>query len=155
MNSLQLHLVRCAVAAALLLASLSLAQAGVVLITVDEARLPPPQQVAWSRGITRAPRIELSPLDDGHLHSPFHFKLKFRAFGGSSIDPNSVAVTYVRGSNIDITSRVRPFANASGIDIPDAEAPPGEHLIKVTVSDSEGRQGVANFTLSVAPNQGQ
>jgi hypothetical protein len=151
-GSLWLDLARCGLSVALLFASLSLAQAGVVLITVDEARLPPPHQVAWSRGITRGPRIELSAVDEGHLRSPFHFKVNFRAFGGSSIDPKSVAVTYVRSSNVDLTQRVRPFANASGIDIPEAEAPPGEHLIKVTVTDSEGRQGATNFTLSIAPN---
>ena len=143
---------RYALFAALLFASLSSAHAGVVLISDDEGRLPPPQQVASSRGITRAPRIELSPLDDGQLHSPIHFKLTFRAFGGSTIDPNSLTMTYLRSSGVDLTSRVRPYANAQGIDILDAEAPPGEHMIKVTISDLEGRQGVASFTLTVTPN---
>lgn len=143
---------RYALSAALMFASLSYAHAGVVLITVDEARLPAPQQVAFSRGITRAPRIELSPIDDGQLRSPIHFKLTFRAFGGSTIDLNSLNITYLRSSGIDLTPRVRPYASAQGIDIPDAEAPPGEHLIKVTITDSEGRQGVSNFTLTVAPD---
>lgn len=136
--------------AALLLGWASTASAAaVVLITVDEARLPPSQQVASFRGITRAPRIEVSDHIDRQLQSPFHFKLGFRAFGGSAIDPKSVVVTYLRRSEIDLTPRVRAFVRPSGIDIPETEAPPGEHSIRVLVQDTEGRQGMATFTLHV------
>lgn len=151
MSDLRPCAVRLSIAAVLLLVSLPAAKAGVVLITQDEARLPPPQQLASSRGITRGPRIELSAADEGRLHSPFRFTLRFHAFGGSSIDPNSVAITYLRSSEIDLTPRVRPFVRQTGIDIPDAEAPPGEHVIRVNIRDSEGRQATANFTLAVAP----
>jgi hypothetical protein len=134
------------------LLSSSAAKAGVVLITAEEAQLAPPQLVASSRGITRAPRIELSAEDEAPLHSPFHLRLQFHAFGGSSIDPNSVTITYLRRSNVDLTPRVRPFIRQTGIDIPDAEAPPGAHMIRVYVTDSDGRQATANFTLNVAPD---
>lgn len=140
-----------ALAVALLLGWASTASAAVVLITVDEAKLPPSQEVAWSRGITRAPRIEVSDSIDGQLQSPFHFKLGFRAFGGSAIDPRSVIVNYLRKSEVDLTPRVRAFVRPSGIDIPDTEAPPGEHTIRVLVQDTEGRQGVTTFTLHVVP----
>jgi hypothetical protein len=62
--------------------------------------------------------------------SPVHFALDFRAFGGSSIDPNAVAITYLRRSEIDLALRVRPYVRQTGIDLPDAEAPPGEHAIR-------------------------
>jgi hypothetical protein len=130
----------------------SKATAGVILITFDEARLPAPRQIADSRAITRGPRIEFSDLDDGKLHSPLHFKLKFHAYGGSSIDVGSVMVTYLRGSNIDLTQRVKPYMHASGIDIPDAEVPPGEHAIRIELKDSEGRAGTTSFLLAVSPN---
>lgn len=137
--------------AGLLLGSASGATARVVLITVDEAKLPAPQHIAWSRGITRAPRIEVSQAMDGHLHSPIHFKLSFKAFGGSTIDPGSLSVTYLRRSGIDLTPRLQAFVTPSGIDIPEAEVPPGEHIIRVIVHDSEGREGVNTFSLSVVP----
>jgi hypothetical protein len=128
------------------------AAAGVILITTEEARLPPPTKMAPPRAITRGPRIEVSDLDEGRLHSPFHFKLRFRAFGGSTIDLGTLAVTYLRSSNVDLTRRVRPFAQPTGIDIPDAEVPPGEHAIQVELKDSEGRATTMNFVLAVAPN---
>ncbi len=138
--------------AAIAVADMPKAIAGVVLITPEEANLPAPKQLASSRAITRGPRIEVSDLDDGKLHSPLHFKLRFRAFGGSSIDLDSLAVTYLRGSNIDLTPRVKAFVRPTGIDIPDAVVPPGEHAIRVDLKDSEGRAVTVNFLLAVAPN---
>ena len=134
------------------IADMPKATAGVILITPEEAKLPAPTQLASTRAITRGPRIEVSDLDDGKLHSPLHFNLKFRAFGGSSIDLDSLSVTYLRGSNVDLTQRVRPYARPTGIDIPDAEVPPGEHAIRVDLKDSEGRAATVNFVLAVTPN---
>jgi hypothetical protein len=134
------------------IADMPKAAAGVILITPEEAKLPAPTQLASTRAITRGPRIEVSNLDDGKLHSPLHFNLKFRAFGGSSIDLDSLSVTYLRGSNVDLTQRVRPYARPTGIDIPDAEVPPGEHAIRVDLKDSEGRAATVNFVLAVTPN---
>lgn len=138
--------------AATMIAAAPKASAGVILITPEEARLPASKQVASSRAITRGPRIEVSDLDDGKLHSPLHLKLKFLAFGGSSIDMNTLTVTYLRGSNIDLTQRIKPFVRPTGIDIPDAEVPPGEHAIRVDLKDSDGRPATVSFLLAVAPN---
>jgi hypothetical protein len=134
------------------LASVSTATAGVILITSEEAKLPAPKQIADSRAITRGPRIEISDIDDGKLHSPLHFKLKFHAYGGSSIDVDSVTLTYLRGPNVDLTQRVKPYVHSTGIDIPDAEVPPGEHAIRIDVKDSDGRLATTNFFLAVTPN---
>jgi hypothetical protein len=128
------------------------ASAGVILITPEEAKLPAPRDIASSRAITRGPRIEVSDLEDAKMHSPLHFKLKFRAFGGSTIDLNTLAVTYLRGSNVDLTPRVRAFVQPTGIDIPDAEVPPGEHAIRIELKDSEGRSATTSFLLAVTPN---
>jgi hypothetical protein len=130
------------------------ADANVILITADEAKLPAARQtqVASSRAITRGPRIEIAEVDDRKLHSPFHFRLKFLAFGGSAIDVNSLTVIYLRGPNIDLTERMRAFIRPTGIDIPDAEVPPGEHAIRVDLKDSDGRSATANFVLTVSPN---
>ena len=140
--------------AAIMIAAPPKADAGIILITPEEAKLPAPTQLqlASSRAITRGPRIEVSNLDDGKLHSPLHFKLRFLAFGGSAVDINTLTVTYLRGPNIDLTERIRPFVRPTGIDIPDAEVPPGEHAIRVDLKDSDGRSGTANFVLAVSPN---
>jgi hypothetical protein len=126
------------------------ARAGVVLITPEEAELPTPKGVHVARAITRGPRIDLAGPDAKEARSPLRLQLKFRGFGGATIKLDSLRVTYMKQPNVDLTSRVRPFVQPTGIDIPDAEAPPGEHLVRVEIHDSEGRRTVTTFLLSVA-----
>ena len=131
------------------------ANAGQVqLITPAEAQLPPLKGAvaSASRGITRNPRIELVDTpSEGAIHSPMHLQLKFQAFGGAQIDPSAVQVTYLKSPEVDLTERVKPFVQASGIDMPDAVLPPGDHVLRVDVKDSDGRTGTTSFTLKVAP----
>jgi hypothetical protein len=127
------------------------ARASHVLITDEEAKLPPRGAVAADRrGITRAPKIDLVS-EGGQIHSPMHFRLNFRSFGGSKIDPDSVKVTYLRTPNIDLTPRVKSFLQVTGIDIPDAELPVGDHMVRVDIRDSDGRSGSTSFVLKVTP----
>jgi len=127
------------------------ANAGVVLITPEEAQLPTPKGVFAPRAITRGPRIELSDSDSGELRSPLRLQLTFKGFGGANINLDSLRVTYLKQPNIDLTSRVKPFAQAAGIEIPDAEAPPGQHFVRIEIHDSEGRRTVTTFLLKVSP----
>ena len=122
----------------------------VVLITADEAKLPPPRGaiIADRRGITRGPKVEMVAEGD---HSPMHLQLKFESFGGARIDPDSVKVTYLRTPNVDLTVRVKPFVNIAGIDMPDVELPAGNHMVRVDIKDTDGRIGSASFVLKVAP----
>lgn len=123
------------------------------LITPAEAQLPPLKGAvaSASRGITRGPRIELVDTGTDSVHSPMHLQLKFQAFGGAQVDPSAVQVTYLRSPEVDLTSRLKPFVQASGIDVPEAALPPGDHVLRVDVKDSDGRTGTASFTLKVAP----
>jgi hypothetical protein len=128
------------------------ASAGHVLITEDEARLPPPRGAvaADRRGVTRGPKIRLVE-DSEPVHSPMHLQLTFESFGGAKIDPESVKMTYLKTPNVDLTPRIKSFVQSTGIDIPDVELPAGEHMVRVDVKDSDGRMGTASFTLKVAP----
>ncbi|MDR3466543.1 MAG: hypothetical protein P4M07_11410 [Xanthobacteraceae bacterium] len=129
------------------------AWAGTVLVTAEEAKLPPPKGAfaMAARGITRGPRIELAEIDKGDLRSPVHLQIRFQAFGGATIDLNGLQVTYLKTPNVDLTPRVKPFAQPAGIDIPDAELPPGDHEMRVDVRDSDGRVSTASFVLKVMP----
>lgn len=123
--------------------------APVTLITNDEAALPPPKgAVAMSaRGVTRGPKVEfVAPVSQ---KSPVKISLKFVAFGGSSIDLESVRVTYMRATNVELTSRVKPFISATGIEMPEAQVPPGNHTVRVEMKDSDGRAASTSFTLKV------
>ena len=92
------------------------------LITEEEAKLPPPKGAvaADRRGILRGPKVEfVSPGES--VASPLKLQLKFESFGGAKIDPDSVKVTFLRTPNVDLTSRVKPFVQADGINMENAE----------------------------------
>jgi hypothetical protein len=128
------------------------AHAGTVLISADEAKLPPPKGAisVASRGITRGPKIEYLGGADG-VKSPMRLVLKFESFGGAKIDVDSLKVIYMKSPSVDLTSRLKPFVQPTGIDMPDAELPAGDHLIRVDVKDSDGRAATTSFTLKIAP----
>jgi hypothetical protein len=124
------------------------------LITAEEAALPPGHAPALEfRGSpTRRPGVTVvsPPPNAGLLHSPLNLKVQFRAFGGAEIDPNSIVVTYLKDPAIDLTQRLTPFISAHGIDISQAEVPPGKHQIWVELRDKDGRIGGAEFVFQVA-----
>jgi hypothetical protein len=140
-----------AVVAALWVAVPMAYAAGVVLITPEEAKLPPPKiAIAMPvRGVTRGPQIELVQNADP-TKSPTHLQLKFQAHGGAKVDTTSVQMTYLRTPVVDLTARIKPFVTDAGIDVPDAIVPPGAHALRVDVSDSDGRSGTLSFVLNVA-----
>src|SRR5712671_8110941 len=123
------------------------------LITAEEAALPPQKGAVPNsgRGITRGPKIQVPEAETGVQTSPVHFLVKFQTFGGSSIDLDALKVTYLKSPVVDLTSRVRPFALPGGIDMPDAQLPPGDHLVRIDVKDSEGRTASTSFFLRIAP----
>jgi hypothetical protein len=125
-------------------------QAGTILITEQEASLPNEHGGPISRGITRGPSVELvQPAETAH--SPVHFQVRFQAFGGNKIDLDTLRVSYLKSPEIDLMPRLMRFIQRSGIDIPDAELPPGEHSFRIEVSDSEGHTRSSVFVFKVVP----
>jgi hypothetical protein len=124
------------------------------LITPEEAALPagpvPGFQLRGSP--TRRPNVVvISPRPSaGLLHSPLDLKLQFRGFGGAAIDSNSVVVTYLKDPAIDMTQRITPFISADGINISQAEVPPGKHQFWIELKDKDGRVGGTEFSFQVA-----
>jgi hypothetical protein len=125
------------------------AHATEALITQEEAALPPPKGAiaADRRGVTRGPKIEL--VSGEQIVSPTHFQLKFLSYGGATIDPGSLKMTYLRTPNVDLTARVKAYVQPTGLDMPDVSLPPGEHMLRVDVKDSDGRAGSTSFVLKV------
>ena len=120
------------------------------LITPTEAALPAASGAMATRGITRGPAVKLvSPQTDHAVKGPFDWKVQFEARGGEKIDPSSVKVTYVKSPFVDLTPRIQSAISAEGINFEKAEVPPGEHVLRITVKDSAGRETNSTMTLKV------
>jgi hypothetical protein len=89
------------------------------------------------------------PPTAGVVRSPLSLKIRLRAFGGAKVDPDSIVVTYKKTPKIDITQRIMPFISADGIDVPDAEVPPGIHEFRIELKDNDGRLGATEFKFQV------
>jgi hypothetical protein len=129
------------------------AQDKLVLVTASEAALPSvPVGELSRRGVTRGPKITLvSPAKPEGNKSPLHFELKFETFGGAKIDPAALKVSYLKKPSVDLTDRMKPFLQGTALNIKEAEMPPGDHVIRVDVKDTDGRLATALFTLNVVP----
>ena len=124
------------------------AQSGNWLVTSQEAALPLSPTSKAGRAITRGPAIrQVSPAGPVAPNSPFALQIEFAARGGEKIDPATAQITILRGNNVNITQRVRAFITPTGIVIPDAMVAPGTHALQVSVSDSGGRQSIANIEI--------
>ncbi len=122
------------------------------LITPAEAALPsPPDSGLTLRGITRGPAIEqVEPSADAKgVSSPVKLKVLFSARNNATIDTGSVKVTYIKTPAVDLSARLKPHITPDGIDLKDAEVPPGTHLIRIDLKDSQGRASTALIKLSV------
>lgn len=120
------------------------------LITAKEAALPPATKVV-TRGISRGPSVKfVSPTAGSTVNSPFDLKVVFEPRGDSKVDVNSVKVTYLKFPYVDLTPRLKSAITAGGINFQNAEVPSGDHAVKVSVQDNEGRETNAEFNLIVA-----
>lgn len=133
-----------AVAAIACTASLA-ACAQVVLITDEEARSPD-AQILSTRAITRGPAIKL--LTPSEVTAKlFAIKIDLEARGGAKIDSNSLKVEYLKQPLIDLTSRFKPGMRGNHIELPQVRVPEGQHAIRVSIKDSEGREASQLFQL--------
>jgi hypothetical protein len=139
--------------AILALSPLRPASAADVLITEAEANLPSPVDVSLTtRGLTRGPVVEqVTPDPDAApVKSPLLLKIKFQTRNNVPIDKDSVKLTYVRTPGVDLTSRIKAHIGDDGIDMKQAEVPPGNHVIRIELKDQQGRSSSTTIKLSVA-----
>src|SRR4051794_17126918 len=120
------------------------------LITEQEARLPL-DETQPRGGIERGPDIvPVYPTPkSGAIQSPFAFRVKFQSHGNTRIDLDSLVVVYKKLPAIDLTERIRPFAQSGGINMPDAEVPAGVHRILIFIKDSAGHERRADIRFEV------
>jgi hypothetical protein len=132
---------------ALMMLATSATAQPIQLITDKEAKLPAATQ-APSRAITRGPNVKLlSP--ESVAAGGFPLKVVFEPRGSSKIDLASVQVIYLKNPSVDLTGRIKPAIRPDGIDLASVTAPGGDHPIRISVRDDEGRQGTLVINLSV------
>lgn len=121
-----------------------------VLITEAEARLPSsPDAALTMRGITRGPAVEqVSPASGAK--SPLMLKVRFVTRNNIEIDLNSIKLTYLKKPRVDVTARIQKYVKLTGIEMENAEVPPGEHVLRLDVKDKRGRASTAFLKLIVA-----
>lgn len=139
------------IAKAAILAGMGLAitvQAG-PLITEKEAALPSATGELKTRGIARGPGIKLiSPDPTAAVKGAFDLKVNFESRGGNKIDANSVRVTYMKSPAVDLTPRLKSGISEGGIEFSKAEVPAGEHTLRITVKDADGRESNSVLTIN-------
>jgi hypothetical protein len=121
------------------------------LITPKEAQMPAASGELKTRGIARGPSIKvISPdVTAPEIKGPFDLKVVFESRGGNKIDASAVKVTYLKATAVDLTPRLKGAITEGGINFAKAEVPPGEHAVKITVKDVDGRESntVMNFVV--------
>lgn len=123
----------------------------VQLITTQEAALPSYDKQIITRGISRGPNIKINaPQSNSPVTAPFDLKVHFEPRGDSKIDPGSIKVTYLKSPTVDLTPRIKFGISASGIELQKADAPPGNHTLRVTVKDTDGRETNATLNLIIS-----
>lgn len=125
---------------------LSTAGAQTALITDEEARSPN-AQIATTRAITRGPAIKLATPADVKAQS-FPLRIDLEAKGGTKIDPNSLRVEYLKQPLIDLTARFKPALQGNRMEFVQAKVPEGQHAIRVSIKDSEGREATQTIHLN-------
>lgn len=131
-----------------------LAGSSIDLLTAEEAARPDAREtglVDIAYEPDTGPDLNLvMPLQNGTPQKPpLDIDLKFVAKPGTTVDLSKLKVQVVKMINIDITDRVKPFANSNGIFVKDAGFPSGEHKVRVSVGDSSGGRSVKTFVVKV------
>jgi hypothetical protein len=124
----------------------SAAIAQVRLITEDEAKTPS-QHVGSTRAITRGPGVKLLTPSEVNAKS-FAFKLMLEPRGGASLNPSTLRVEYLKQPPIDLTPRIQSGLVGNTLEMTNLTVPSGEHPLRVSIRDSEGREGSTLIHLS-------
>ncbi len=122
------------------------------LITPSEANLPAaPGAPVTMRGLTRGPGVDqVSPPPDAMAPlGPLTFDITFEPHNGATVDPATVKVTYLKEPVIDLTQRLRPYITPKGIQASNVEVPPGVHVIRIDLTDSQGRTSTSIVKIQV------
>jgi hypothetical protein len=78
----------------------------------------------------------------------FAFKLMLEPRGGASLNTSTLRVEYLKQPSIDLTPRVQSGLVGNTLEMTNLTVPLGEHPLRVSIRDSEGREGSTLIHLS-------
>lgn len=139
-----------ALAASVIVSTLPVLATDMVLITPEEAKLPPAAEVSLAqRALTRGPGVsQIVPGPQEAAAAPLPLQIGFTTRNGVPIDPASVRLVYLKRPNIDLTARIKPFVTPEGVIVTRANVPSGVHMLRIDVKDARGRAGSAIIRLN-------
>lgn len=123
----------------------------VLLLTAQEAALEEEKIFGFSSSLPNdGPIIKIvQPTLDRDLHNPFRLTVQFIPRGGREVNLGSLKVEALKIINLDITSRLLPYAKKDGIKMDNVEIPSGRHNIRITIQDMSGRTTQEVFRVNV------
>ena len=125
------------------LSGISFAQ--VQLVTSEEANRPD-QQISLTRAISRGPTIKL--ISNAAVDSKaFLFKIAMDPKGGAKLDTHTFKIEYLKNPPVELTERLKFALTGNQLSIPAASIPKGVHTFKVSVKDTDGREGQSFISL--------
>lgn len=111
------------------------------LITEDEAKLLDDLYDDVRGGPFPGPKITIF-ASQNEMMSPIALTVELKAFGGASINPNSLQMFYQKKPKVNLLPRVRDFIHVQDdsivMQIENADVPVGHHEILFQVEDSRG-----------------
>ena len=117
----------------------------VQLVSEEEARRPD-QTFKLTRAISRGPSVKLVSNAAVDAKS-FQFKIALEPKGGAQIDANSLKIEYLKNPPVELAERLKSALTGNYLSIPVASLPKGTHSFKVSVKDTDGREGQSIISL--------
>jgi hypothetical protein len=89
------------------------------------------------------------PEQGSSVPTPFPVRVRFVPSPGAKINLRSLEIDVVKMIKISLLSRVKPYLNEQGINIPEAKVPPGTYNIEIAIADDQGRVGSTVQTWTI------
>lgn len=120
------------------------------LVTPEEAAQPKARALIPTKSDPGGPRVTVRrPGIAVEIKPPVTIDIAFEPQDGARVDLGSLKVTYMSLFDVDITERLQPYLNPTGIHAEDADIPPGQHTIEIAIRDAAGRRSVERLSFRV------
>jgi len=123
------------------------------LLTTEEAALPEAKNFGFAAALrSDGPSITARDLEVPPGEGTFPLQVGFAAKDGTPVDIDTLKLECLKSSSIDLTPRIRPYADQDGVKVESISLPPGSYRFRVAISDFKGRFSEKEFTVKVSVN---